>query len=79
MINYCFHFGRFELIATLSLILVFTVNKYKGEREDEDKLSKLTMHSFKKKTKRISMRIGNYVGLATQVSLTKGRMSRSKC
>ena len=61
------------------MIPVFTVNKYKGEREDEDKLSKLTMHSFKKKTKRISMRIGNYVGLATQVSLTKGRVSRSKC
>ena len=70
MINgHCFHFGRFESITTLSLNPVFTVNKYKGEREDEDKLSKLTMHSFKKKTKRISMRIGNYVGLATQVSL----------
>lgn len=49
---------------------IISVNKYKEEREDDDKLSKLTMHSFKKKTKRISMRIGNYVGLASQVRLS---------
>ena len=45
------------------------VNKYKTvNREDDDKLSRLNMHSIRKKTNRISRRVVNFVGWSPQVS-----------